>query len=96
MSGGVSAGIAVSARAQTPLEAWRMAWRSNLGRVMGYTIAGVLVGGFGAGLIALARSDALLLGARMAVGLVLVAFNEGLNVFFTPTEIAEGKVKQPS
>ena len=34
----------------------------------------------------------IILGAAVAVGLVLVAFNEGLNVFFTPTEIAEGKV----
>ncbi|MDR2213139.1 MAG: cytochrome c maturation protein CcmE [Pseudomonadales bacterium] len=35
----------------------------------------------------------IVLGAAVAVGLVLVAFNEGLNVFFTPTEIAEGKVR---
>lgn len=34
----------------------------------------------------------ILLGSAAAVGLVLVAFNEGLNAFFTPTEIAEGKV----
>ena len=33
----------------------------------------------------------IILGAAVTVGLVLVAFNEGLNVFFTPTEIAEGK-----
>jgi cytochrome c-type biogenesis protein CcmE len=31
--------------------------------------------------------------AALAVGLMLFAFNEGLNVFYTPTEIAEGKVK---
>ncbi|MFN7782074.1 MAG: sulfite exporter TauE/SafE family protein [Lysobacterales bacterium] len=80
MCGGVAAGIAVSARAQTPGEAWRMAWRSNLGRIAGYTLAGLLVGGFGAGLIALARSDALLLGARMAVGAVLVLV--GLRMLF--------------
>jgi cytochrome c-type biogenesis protein CcmE len=34
----------------------------------------------------------IVLGAGVAVGLILVAFNQGLNVFFTPTEIAEGKV----
>jgi cytochrome c-type biogenesis protein CcmE len=34
---------------------------------------------------------AILLGSAAAVGLVVVAFNEGLNVFLTPTEIAEGK-----
>lgn len=80
MCGGVAAGIAVSARAQTPAEAWRMAWRSNLGRLAGYTLAGLVVGGFGAGLIALARSDVLLLGARMAVGAVLVLV--GLRMLF--------------
>lgn len=34
----------------------------------------------------------ILLGSAVAVGLLVYAFNEGLNVFFTPTEIAEGKV----
>jgi cytochrome c-type biogenesis protein CcmE len=34
----------------------------------------------------------IVLGAAAAVGLVLVAVNKGLNVFFTPTEIADGKV----
>ena len=34
----------------------------------------------------------ILLGSAVAVGLVLVAFNQGLNVFFTPSEIAEGQV----
>jgi Cytochrome c-type biogenesis protein CcmE len=35
----------------------------------------------------------IVLGAAVAVGLLVVAFNEGLNVFFTPTEITEGKVQ---
>jgi cytochrome c-type biogenesis protein CcmE len=34
---------------------------------------------------------AILFGSAAAVGLLIVAFNEGLNVFMTPTEIAEGK-----
>ena len=34
----------------------------------------------------------IILGAAMAVGLVLYAFNQGINVFFTPTEIVDGKV----
>lgn len=34
----------------------------------------------------------ILLGSAVTVGLLLVAFEEGLNVFFTPTEIVEGKV----
>lgn len=36
----------------------------------------------------------ILAGSAAAVGLLLYAFNEGLNVFFTPTEVAEGKVQQ--
>lgn len=34
----------------------------------------------------------IVLGSALMVSLVLVAFNEGLNAFFTPTEIAEGEV----
>lgn len=34
---------------------------------------------------------AIVLGSAATVGLLVVAFNEGLNVFMTPTEIAEGK-----
>ena len=34
----------------------------------------------------------IVLGSAIAVGLMLYAFDQGLNVFFTPTEIAEGKV----
>ena len=31
-------------------------------------------------------------GSALAVGLVLYALKEGINVFFTPTEISEGEV----
>ncbi len=34
----------------------------------------------------------ILFGSAVTVGLVLYAFQQGINVFFTPTEIAEGKV----
>ena len=80
MCGGVAAGVAVSARAQNPREAWAMALRSNLGRVTGYVLAGLIVGGVGAGLLGLLRSDLLLLGARMLVGAVLVLV--GLRMLF--------------
>lgn len=33
----------------------------------------------------------ILFGSAVTVSLILYAFNEGLNAFFTPTEIAEGK-----
>lgn len=35
---------------------------------------------------------AILLGSAAAVTLLIFAFNQGLNVFYTPTEVAEGKV----
>lgn len=35
---------------------------------------------------------AIVLGSAATVALMVVAFNQGLNVFFTPTEVAEGKV----
>ena len=35
---------------------------------------------------------AILLGSAATVALLLFAFNQGLNVFYTPTEVAEGKV----
>ena len=35
---------------------------------------------------------AILLGSAATMGLLVVAFNEGLNVFYTPTEVFEGKV----
>jgi len=34
----------------------------------------------------------IVLGSALAVGLVLFALDEGINVFFTPTEVAEGAV----
>ena len=35
----------------------------------------------------------IVLGSALAVGLMLYAFEQGLNMFITPTEIAEGKVQ---
>lgn len=35
---------------------------------------------------------AILLGSAATVTLMLFAFNQGLNVFYTPTEVSEGKV----
>lgn len=44
----------------------------NLGRVSGYALAGGIVGGFGGGLLGIARMPALGIAMRAAVGLVLV------------------------
>ncbi|MFA5684674.1 MAG: sulfite exporter TauE/SafE family protein [Lysobacteraceae bacterium] len=69
MCGGIAAGVSAATRPAPPL---RSAVLANLGRVGGYTLAGVLVGGFGAGLLGLWQAPALALGMRMLVGVVLL------------------------
>lgn len=67
-------GIATSfgAAGASPAPALARALRLNLGRVLGYVVAGAIVGGFGAGLLAVFRLDALALALRSGVGVVLV------------------------
>lgn len=69
MCGGIAAGVALGSGGQAPL---RTAIEANLGRILGYTVAGAVVGGFGGGLLGVLQADSLLFGARMAVGAVLV------------------------
>ncbi len=68
MCGGIATGFsAASARS-----GWGPALQLNLGRVGGYTLAGLLVGAFGGGLLALARHGNVVLAMRVGVGLALV------------------------
>ena len=68
MCGGIATGFsALSGRG-----GWWRAVQPNLGRVLGYVLAGALVGGIGHGLLDLARMQWLTLAMRAAVGLVLV------------------------
>ena len=68
MCGGIATGFsAMSARG-----GWIAALEPNLGRVLGYTLAGVIAGAFGHGILDLARADWLVIGLRAAVGLVLI------------------------
>ena len=68
MCGGIATGL--SAAAARP--GLGSAFALNGGRVLGYTLAGVIVGAFGGGLLALARSDGLATTLRVAMGAVLV------------------------
>lgn len=68
MCGGIATGL--SATAARPSLAWAL--QLNLGRVAGYTLAGAIVGGFGAGLLQLARIDGLAAKLRLAMGAVLL------------------------
>ena len=68
MCGGIATGFsAMSARG-----GWIPALEANFGRVAGYVLAGAIVGGFGHGLLSIARLDWLATTLRMLVGLVLV------------------------
>jgi sulfite exporter TauE/SafE len=65
-------GIAVGFSAPRNDGALRHALLLNLGRIGGYSLAGALVGGFGAALLGVARIEGLALAMRMLVGAVLL------------------------
>ena len=67
MCGGIATGLS-RGKQDT---AW-MAALPNLGRVLGYALGGAIVGGFGGGLLALARDPGVGIAMRAAVGIVLV------------------------
>lgn len=67
MCGGIATSLSVRQRG-----GWWMALQPNLGRVLGYVAAGALAGGFGHGLLDIARTPALGIALRSAAGLVLI------------------------
>lgn len=67
MCGGIATGLSVQQRG-----GWWVALQPNLGRVLGYVAAGVVVGGFGHALLDIARVPALTTAVRAAVGIVLI------------------------
>lgn len=70
MCGGIATGFAT--RGDTAAMAWKIALSTNLGRVSGYTLAGLLVGAFGHGLVALFQVEHLMFALRALAGLVLI------------------------
>ena len=68
MCGGIATGLA----SQSPRSGLRTTFALNGGRVLGYAFAGALVGAFGGGLLAVARSDGLTTSLRVAMGAVMV------------------------
>ena len=67
MCGGIATALSAQQRG-----GWWVALQPNLGRVLGYVIAGAIVGGLGHGLLDWARVPALGIGLRAAVGAVLI------------------------
>lgn len=68
MCGGIATGLGVSSKRK----GWWDAGLVNIGRVSGYTLAGLIVGGIGGGILAVARIEWLATGSRMLAGAVLV------------------------
>lgn len=68
MCGGIATGLGVS----SSRKGWWDAALVNIGRASGYTLAGLIAGGIGGGILAAARIEWLATGSRMLVGVVLV------------------------
>lgn len=68
MCGGIATGLS----AHTAKPDFRYALQLNLGRVVGYALAGAIVGGFGSALLQFARLDHLATSLRVALGFVLI------------------------
>ncbi|MEJ1095559.1 MULTISPECIES: sulfite exporter TauE/SafE family protein [unclassified Pseudoxanthomonas] len=67
MCGGIATSLSVQQRG-----GWWVALQPNLGRIAGYTLSGVIVGGIGHGLLDAARMPGLTLALRATVGFVLI------------------------
>lgn len=72
MCGGIATGLSFGQRPTSAAAQWLQALQPNLGRVLGYALAGAIVGGFGHGLVALAQTPTLALAMRMAVGVMMI------------------------
>lgn len=72
MCGGIATGLSFGQRPASAGAQWLQALQPNLGRVLGYTLAGAIAGGFGHGLVALAQTPTLALAMRMAVGVMMI------------------------
>jgi sulfite exporter TauE/SafE len=68
MCGGIATGLTV----QRPGSSWLDALEPNIGRVIGYSLAGALAGGMGHGIVGIAQLPGLAQALRAAVGLVLI------------------------
>ncbi len=65
-------GIATSFATVRAHGGWWVAAQPNLGRILGYGLAGSIAGAFGSGIVAVAQDPWISIGARVLVGLVMV------------------------
>jgi uncharacterized protein len=76
LSSGTLSNGAPKRREITPAALWLQALQPNLGRVLGYALAGAIAGGVGHGLVTVVQHPGFALALRVGVGavLILVAF----------------------
>ncbi len=79
MCGGIATtvlGAASERRDASSAALWLQAIQPNLGRILGYALAGAIAGGVGHGLIAIVQQPSFVLALRMGVGalLIVIAF----------------------
>jgi sulfite exporter TauE/SafE len=72
MCGAIATSLSFGQKATSPATQWLHALQPNLGRVLGYTAAGAIVGGFGHGLVAVAQRPELTIALRVGVGLLMI------------------------
>jgi sulfite exporter TauE/SafE len=72
MCGAIATSLSFGQKAASPAMQWLQALQPNLGRVLGYTVAGAIVGGFGHGLVAVAQRPELTIALRVGVGLLMI------------------------
>ena len=71
MCGAIATSLSFGQKAASPATQWLHALQPNLGRILGYTMAGALVGGFGHGLVAVAQTPTLALAMRIATRIII-------------------------
>ena len=72
MCGAIATSLSFGQKAASPATQWLHALQPNLGRVLGYTVAGAIVGGVGHGLVAVAQWPELRIALRVGVGLLMI------------------------
>jgi sulfite exporter TauE/SafE len=72
MCGAIATSLSFGQKAASPATQWLHALQPNLGRVLGYAVAGAIVGGVGHGLVAVAQWPELRIALRVGVGLLMI------------------------
>ena len=72
MCGAIATSLSFGQKSGNTGAQWLHALQPNFGRILGYALAGAVVGGFGHGLVAVAQQPALMIALRVGVGLSMI------------------------